>query len=336
MNAPLRLDLPTTKGFYMPPEWATHAGCWMAWPCRDAAYRGFIREARLAYAAVAHAIADFEPVTVITCPEDEQGAKKTLSTDITVLSLPIDDAWLRDSGPTFVVNNNGGVAGIDWAFNAWGRKYPPWDNDDAVAGALLRHLNLPRFLAPFVLEGGSFHTNGDGVLLTTKQCLLHKNRNPRLNKDDITQLLCAYLGVDAVIWLAGDWRDDETDGHIDNIACFSAANRVLLMVDDNTADLRTNHEHLANAVDKHGKPFIITPLPRPTIHENGKDLVASYINFYIANGGIVMPSFGLAEDDKARAIITDEFPDRRIVQVPTLNIIRGGGGIHCITQQQPA
>lgn len=290
-----------------------------------------MQEARRAYAAVAHAIAEFEPVTLIVRPPDEKPARKLLGADVEILPMEIDDAWLRDSGPTFVVNNDGETAGVDWQFNAWGGKYPPWDKDDAVAGEILRHLSMPRYLAPLILEGGSFHADGRGKLLTTSQCLLHRNRNPRLSQKEIEILLGAYLGADEVLWLSGDERDAETDGHIDNIACFTAPGRALLMRGEDNARLAENRGRLTDAALE----LSITMLPRPDIVENGEDINASYINFYIANGGVIMPSFGLPQDAEARALIADEFPGRRVVQVPALNIVRGGGGIHCITQQQP-
>lgn len=295
-----------------------------------------LKEARTAYAAVAHAVAEFEKVTVVVNPEDEKEARQQLGGNVELLPVAIDDAWMRDSGPTFLINQQGRVAGVDWLFNCWGYKYDPWHNDDAVAAAILQHLNTPRYLAPLVMEGGSLHTDGDGTLLTTSQCLLHPNRNPRLSQQDIEQLLRAYLGVEKIVWLAGDARDDETDGHVDNVACFSAPGQVLLMTDDDDPSLRENRRLLEKAHDARGRSFDIIALPRPQVGENGVDFLASYINFYFTNGGIVMPSFGVKQDDRARAIIAELFPRRKVVQVPSTDIVRGGGGIHCITQQQPA
>ena len=327
---------PADADYHMPAEWAEHAGCLMAYPCRDSAHRGFVAEARTAYTNVAHAIAEFETVFMVVRPQDEKTARQQLGSQIEIIPLPIDDAWMRDSAPTFVLNKKSHeVAGIDWLFNAWGNKYTPWEADDAIAAALLRHFQQRRFLAPCVMEGGSLHTNGAGVIMTTEQCLLHKNRNPRLHKSEIEHLLCTYLGGEQVLWLAGDLRDDETDGHVDNIACFSSAEQILLMTDDNDPMLVENHQRLQQATDTNGKPYEIIRLPRPQVIEQGNDLLASYINFYFTNGGIVMPSFDVAEDEPARALLAELFPQRKIVTVAATDIVRGGGGIHCITQQIP-
>lgn len=328
---------PSAAGFGMPPEWVPHQGCLMAFPRRPAAHRGHIRAARANYAALAHAIAQFEPVTMICHPQDAPTAHRLLSADITLWELPIDDAWIRDSGPTYVANpTTGEIAGIDWLFNAWGNKYHPHDSDDAVAGAILRRQNKRRFLAPLVLEGGSIHTNGAGVLLTTEQCLLHRNRNPRLNRADIENLLHAHLGTHRTLWLKGDDRDTETDGHIDNIACFADETTLLYATDPQDPTLTENERRLKQATTPQNTPYTLVRLPRPTVRENGVDLLASYLNFYFANGGLVIPTFATPQDAEARAILSDLFPNRTLVSLPATDIVRGGGGIHCVTQQIPA
>lgn len=320
----------------MPAEWRPHAGCLIAFPCRAIAGGDYLSAARAAHAGLAHAIAEFEPVFMVVRPQDLPLARKLLSAAIELIPLPIDDAWLRDSGPTFIRHKESGeVAGIDWQFNAWGRKYTPWADDDAVAGAVLRHFQRRRFIAPLVMEGGSFHTDGAGTIMTTEQCLLHRNRNPRLNRAEIEQLLCGYLGGERVLWLAGDERDTETDGHVDNVACFAGERHILLMADDGDAVLRDNHRRLRQACDAAGRGYTLTCLPRPQVKEAGEDLLASYINFYFTNGGIVMPSFGVREDEVARGILAALFSGRQVVQVPATAIVRGGGGIHCVTQQIP-
>lgn len=307
----------------------------MAWPCRRAAHRGFLQKAREAWAAAARAIAQFEPVVMAARPEDAKEARQKLGRGIEVWPVEIDDAWFRDSGPTFLVNNRGGRAGVDWMFNAWGRKYRPLEGDDAVAARILRRLRMPRYLAPLVMEGGSVHANGAGVILATEQCQLNPNRNPRLNRADIEFLLCEYLGARKIVWLWGDPADDETDGHIDNIACFAGENTALLCDVRSRRAARENEKRLRAATDVRGRRFEIIKLPLPALPARLRHLPASYINFYIANGGIVAPSFGVREDDEARAILAECFPGRRVEQVPALDIVRGGGGIHCITQQQP-
>lgn len=331
----MMLSPPIDDGFRMPAEWEQHAACWMAFPHRPEAHDGRLDEARAAYAVLAHAIADFEPVHMAVHPQDFAEAQRVMSGEVTLHPMELDDAWLRDSGPTFIKNKHGDGAGVDWIFNAWGQKYHPYDKDDALAHRILTHLSLPRYLAPLVLEGGSIHTNGNGTLLTTRQCLLHPNRNPRLVQAEVEQLLRAYLGVRQIIWLDGDDRDDETDGHIDNIACFANETHVLMMDNPANPQYQKNRRLLEVAQTADCKPIDITALPQPIIKEKGVDLLASYVNFYIANGAIIMPTFDMPEDDAARFIIGNAFPSRVIRSVPALEIVRGGGGIHCVTQQQP-
>ena len=329
-------NLLMTTGFFMPGEWGMHSACWMAWPCRVEVWGSaeLMAQARTAFANVARAIAGFEPVKMIVNPPDVNNAAKMLGDAAEVIAMPIDDSWLRDSGMTFVRDNHNAVAGINWRFNAWGEKYKPFDNDNAVAKHILQHLQMRRFDAPLIMEGGSFHCDGEGTILTSEQCLLHPNRNPHLSRADIEKHLCHYLGGDTVIWLVGDERDTETDGHIDNIACFVAPGAVLLCGGGKHS--AENLHRLQTATDSRGRRLHIRQIPSPSVRENGAALLASYINFYPANGGIVMPSFGVAEDDAARGIIAQCFAGRRVVQVDARAIIRGGGGIHCITQQQPA
>ena len=336
------MSTPLHDGFYFPAEWDEHRGTLIAYPCRPDAYGGHIAAAQKSHIAVANAIAEFEKVIMITRPQDERVAKKSLNGEVEVLPLPIDDAWMRDSGPTFLRHPNGDSAGVDWRFNAWGSKYAPYDKDNAVAEQILRHLNIRRYAAPLVLEGGSIHTNGGAdarqygaqqnrALLTTRQCLLNRNRNPHLTQPQIEQTLRDYLAVSDIIWLSGDDRDDETDGHIDNIACFTSPTQALLMYDDSNPQHRDN-DRLLRQARVGGKPIDITRVPQPTVTENGVDLLASYINFSFANGAIIMPKFGKAEDPVARGILQCFFPDRKIIQLDATAIARGGGGIHCITQ----
>jgi agmatine deiminase len=329
---------PATAGFWIPAEWAIHERCWMAWPCRQEAWPTNINleTIRAAYADVAQSIAAFEPVTMVAHPQDADNAAHMLGGAAEVLPLPIDDSWLRDNGPTFLVSDAGECAGIDWQFNAWGNKYHSYSADNAVAGHILQHLQLHRFVAPLVMEGGSFHTDGEGTLLITEQCQLNPNRNPHLSRADIEAYLRNYLGAKKIIWLAGNTYDEETDGHVDNAACFTAAGTVLAMQDDNDALLQENIRRLHNATDAEGRQLRVLTLPRPPICKRDDFAPASYINFYLANGGVIMPSFGIKEDDTAHSIIAEAFPNRKITSVPANVIVAGGGGIHCITQQQPA
>ncbi|KGM35343.1 agmatine deiminase [Inquilinus limosus MP06] len=328
----------------MPAEWEPHSRCWMAWPCRDEVWGEHMDAARTAYADVARAIADFEPVTLVCNPADVAEASLTLGngTKIDVVSMEIDDSWLRDSGPTFLLDRNGHLAGAHWRFNAWGQKYQPYSRDAVVAKQILKHVGARRFRAPFVLEGGAVHVDGEGTVLTTEQCLLNPNRNPDLTKAQVEQNLRDWLGVSTVIWLPEGIEDDETDGHVDEIACFVRPGVVLALSTDDKSDgnfdvLQTNLDILRSAKDAKGRPLQVIEVPQPARQEhNGKRLSLSYVNFYIANGGIVMPAFDVAEDERAFRIIRDAFPNRRVVQVHARDIFLGGGGIHCITQQQPA
>lgn len=339
------MSMPTDDGFFMPAEWAPHKRCWMAWPCRTELWGEGLDVARAAYTQVAEVIAGFEPVTMIANGEEiaEVSLRCGSGSGVACLPLAHDDSWLRDNGPTFVVNGKGGVAGVDWGFNAWGDEYDNYENDAAVAGAILKHLDLPAYKAPMVLEGGSIHVDGEGTLLTTEQCLLNPNRNPDLSREQIERHLRAHLGVRQVIWLGQGLADDETDGHIDNLACFATPGVVLAQSTDdpddgNYAALQDNLARLRAAKDAAGRALEVIEMPQPArcMGQDGRRLALSYINFYIANGGVVMPSFEDAKDEAAFAIVSQCFPDRKVVQVPLLDVVCGGGGIHCITQQQPA
>jgi agmatine deiminase len=333
---------PADDGFHMPAEWAPHARCWMGWPCRASLWGDDIEAARDAYAGVARAIAGFEPVTMLVNEAELAAARARCGDTVTCQAMPLDDSWLRDTGPTFVVDGRGGLAGVDWRFNAWGEKFQPYDQDALIAERVLAQVGAPRYAAPLVLEGGSIHVDGEGTLLTSEECLLNPNRNPGLDRVAIEALLRRYLRVEAVVWLGQGLDKDDTDGHVDNIACFVAPGVVMAVTCDDPADpnhaiLQDNLARLRKAKDARGRSLEIVelPLPREPRHVDGQRLALSYVNYYIANGGIVMPTFGDAHDALARDIVARAFPDRRVVQVPAGDILVGGGGIHCITQQQP-
>jgi agmatine deiminase len=315
----------------------------MAWPCREALWGERLDAAREATAEVARAIAAFEPVTMIANPENIAEVSLRCGTGIACLPMAHDDSWIRDNGPNFVVDGRGGVAGIDWRFNAWGMRYEPYDKDDAVAEAVLQHLELPRIAAPLVLEGGAIHVDGEGTCLTTEQCLLDPNRNPDLSKREIEALLHAHLGVRQVIWLGEGLRHDDSGGHVDNLACFVRPGVVLALTtddpeDDNHGALEDNLERLRAARDAKGRALEVVevPQPGPAEGDDGRRLAKSYVNFYIANGGVVMPSFEDSKDKAASEILAACFPERDLRQVPALDIVHGGGGIHSIALQQPS
>jgi agmatine deiminase len=332
---------PAEAGFMMPAEWAPHARCWMAWPCRAELWRGRLAAARAAYTTVARAIARFEPVTMVVRPGDAAAARDALGNTIALLELPLNDSWMRDTGPTFLVNQKGALAGAAWQFNAWGGKYRDYAEDARLAARLLVHLGLPCFEAPFVLEGGAIHVDGEGTALVTEQCLLNPNRNPALKRADVEAHLADWLGVKTVIWLGQGLVDDETDGHVDNLACFVRPGVVLALAEDdylepNFAALSDNLARLRKAKDARGRDLTVIPIHQPAArHADGKRLALSYINFYRANGGLIVPRFEDARDVAAQQALAEAFPELKIATVPALDILRGGGGIHCITQQQP-
>jgi agmatine deiminase len=336
---------PADDGFYMPAEWTPHARCWMAWPCRAELWGEGMEAARDAYAEVALAIARFEPVTMVAKPKSvpEVSLRTGSGSGVSVFSLPLDDSWMRDMGPTFVVDGSGQVAGVDWQWNAWGNKYPDHDRDAEVAKSVLEHLGMRRYEAPFVLEGGAIHTDGEGTLLTSESVLLNPNRNPGIDRQQMEELLAAYLGIRKVIWLGEGLTDDDTDGHIDNLACFVRPGVVVALSSNDPEDsnfkvLQDNLSRLRAATDASGRSLEVVEIeqPKPRKHADGRRMALSYINFYIANGGVVIPAFEDAQDARAYDTINKLFPGREVVQVPALDILVGGGGIHCITQQQPA
>ena len=335
------MNTPAANGYFMPAEWQPHDRCWMAWPCREEIWRDRIAEAREAYAEVARAVAEFEPVTMIANPGDVATASLACGRGVEVLPMEIDDSWTRDTGPTYVVDGKGGIAGCDWHFNAWGHEYEFFNNDARLAEALLAHQEIARLGAPFVLEGGAIHTDGEGALLTTESVLLNPNRNPGMDREESERALCDWLGVSRIIWLPDGLHEDETDGHVDNIACFARPGVVIAAAcpdrsDPNYDILEANLEVLRSATDARGRTLEVLTLDQPTrMEEDGVRLASSYVNFYIANGGVVMPGFDDKRDIAAYKTVAQAFPGRKVVQVPATDIIRGGGCIHCITQQQP-
>jgi agmatine deiminase len=333
---------PADDGFFMPAEWAPHERCWMAWPCRGSLWGEGLAAARAAHAAVARAVSGFEPVTMLANAEELEEAQAQCGPDVTCQTMPLDDSWMRDSGPSFVINGKGGLAGVDWRFNAWGGRFQPYDQDALTAERLLAQLGVSRYAAPLVLEGGSIHVDGEGTLLTSEECLLNPNRNPDLGRADIEELLRRYAGVESFVWLGEGLDKDETDGHVDNIACYVRPGVVMAVTCDDPADrnhaiLKDNLARLAKARDAKGRALevIELPLPREPRYVDGQRLALSYVNYYIANGGVVMPCFGDPNDAQAFEIVSKAFPEREVVQVEASAILVGGGGIHCITQQQP-
>ncbi len=337
------MTTPREEGFFMPAEWAPHSRCLMAWPTREALWQDRIEEARDAAIEVANTISHFEPVTMITPPAELASVSMRTAKEVSTFPVEIDDVWMRDIGPTFVVDGNGGLAGVDWAFNAWGGRYEDFKNDEALPQALLERAKLPRYVAPLILEGGAFHVDGEGTLITTETCLLNPNRNPGLSREEIEQHLRDYLGVTKIIWLYGDPLETGTDGHVDNLACFARPGVVMTVAPANgkvanREALEENKKRLVEAEDAAGRMLEVIEVPQPQrIHKKygGVPFLGSYLNFYIANGGVVMPSYEDPNDEPAFDIVRAAFPEREVLHVPSLDIGFGGGGIHSITQQQP-
>ncbi len=355
---------PKQDGFRMPAEYEKHTRCWVLWPERPDNWRNGAKPAQRAFTSVAAAISQFEPVTVGVNQGQFQNARALLPSNIRVVEISSNDAWIRDTGPTFVINDMGEIRGIDWEFNAWGGLngglYPVWNQDNLVAQKVLEIEQVDRYKASFILEGGAIHVDGQGTALVTEECLLNPNRNPSLSRGQIEQLLVDYLNVRHIIWLGRGVYLDETDGHIDNLACFVRPGVVVLTWTDNQHDPQYDIscdalERLTQAIDAQGRrpevhkihqpgPLYITETESEGIdvlegshpRQAGQRMAGSYINFYIANGGIVAPIFDDPYDVAALQQLQELFPERKVIGVPGREILLGGGNIHCITQQQPA
>jgi agmatine deiminase len=333
--------------YTMPAEWMPHAYTCIAWPQKKTMVHPHTHPAVCRVVAdIIRAIACCEPVIVIVDPE-EHTQWATLwgmhSTRYRVHPIAIrhDDAWFRDNGPTFVLNEHGQLHGVQWTFNAWGEKYPDFANDATVATQLLDHLDIPRIDGRIVMEGGSFHVDGEGTMLTTAQCLLHPKRNPTLSQKDIVDVLSKMLGITHTIWLHEGLIDDETDGHIDNVACFAAPGRVLLQVCTDPTDpqyaISQRHVHdLRTAHDARGRAIETICIPQPpAVYDGNRRLTLSYINFSFVNGAIIVPTFGMHTDEDAVRILANTFPERTIHPIDGMALIREGGNVHCMTQQIP-
>ena len=329
---------PRADGLSMPAEWGPHRCTLMEWPTRTRAalWGSLFEQAKADYAAVAAAVAAFEPVVMVAHPDQEAEARAACTGAVEILPIPIDDSWMRDNGPIFVTDGTGGVALVDFRFNSWGEKYLPYDRDAEVPRHIASHLGMRRYEAPMVLEGGSFFVDGEGTLLTTEQCLLNENRNPSMTREDIERTLRDYLGVDTVVWLGpGSALDRDTDGHVDGIAQYVRPGVVLLWTPADPADPdhaggQENLRRLQGAMDAKGRSFEVIPF------EPGPRSGTAYLNFYLAGRGVIVPADGAPHDEQALDQIRGAFPDREIVTVPGRVILEGGGGPHCITQQVPA
>ena len=341
---------PKDKNYRMPAEWEQHECCWMQWPHDNPEFNSYaevstwshfdIEKGRIAWANVANAISNFEQVKMIVHPKNIINASKLLNEKVEILSFVNDDAWARDSGAIFLLNKEKKLGGIDWEFNGWG-KFSPYDADNKIAKFMIENAKATYFKNDMILEGGSIHTDGEGTLLTTEQCLLNRNRNPDLSKEEIEENLKNYLGINKIIWLKKG-TDEGTDGHVDNIACFVKPGKILALSCSDKQDpfydkINENLEILKKTLDSKNNVLDIIELEMSykRLIPND-DEPSSYINFYIANKGIVMPSFDDEKADiKAKEVIQSAFPDRKIITINGIDISMGGGNVHCITQQQP-
>ncbi|MFD8148195.1 agmatine/peptidylarginine deiminase [Streptomyces sp. NPDC059708] len=329
--------------YRMPAEWSAHEGCLMAWPVREDLWGSVLADVKEEYANVARAISAFEPVTMVAPPGFAEDARSHCGDGVTVIEVPQDDSWFRDSAPLFVLDGEGRRAGVDFRFNAWGGKHHPFDSDDRISALLLEHLGVDRIPSEMILEGGALTVDGEGTLITTEQCLLHPNRNPGMTREEIEDELKARLGVTKVIWLPyGGLRDTETDGHVDGVCAFAAPGTVVISLPSDPghpdyARMRANRAVLEAVTDARGRRLEIIELPQTAFTDLADgEIEVSYLNYYIANGGVVVPVAGVPQDEDALAVIASAHPGRKVVGVRALAIAFGGGGVHCITQQIPA
>lgn len=339
-------DSPANLGYRWPAEWELHAATWVAWPHNRETWPGNFASIPEQFAALVRTIAEYEPVHVLaggdTVMRQASSSVGDLP-DVTLHDIPTNDAWCRDHGPTFLLGSSGETAIVDWIYNAWGGKYPPYDLDDAVPRQVAEYIRCPRFEPGIVVEGGAVEGNGCGNVLTTKSCLLNPNRNPEKSQASIEEIAKQHLGAEQILWLStGTIAGDDTDGHIDQLARFVNPTTVALASEDDPGDenfdvLQSLHGELSDLTDQDGRPFDLVKLPMPQAKFlQGQRLPASYCNFYIANGVVIVPQFDDAADEVARATLKDLFPNRDIRGLPSLDISWGLGSFHCLTQQQPA
>jgi agmatine deiminase len=354
---------PKQDGYRMPAEYEPQKQIWMLWPERPDTWRDGAKPAQAQYADVARAISQFEPVTMGVSPAQYEHCRDVLPPEIRVVEMTSNDAWVRDCGPTFLVNDKGGVRAVDWKFNAWGGLYDgtyfPWDQDDLVARKICEMEGVDSYRTEdFVLEGGSIHADGEGTLLTTKMCLLSPGRNPALKQSEIEEKLKQYLNLEKVVWITDGIDPDETDGHVDDVACFIRPGEAACIWTEDPQNpfyryAQNAYRELSEAVDARGRRLKVHKLclPRKNVllhgaatidaaagtrpRRDGDIAIASYMNFLIVNGGVIFPQYGDENDALALQQVQTMFPDRRVVGVRTEEIAFGGGNIHCITQQQP-
>lgn len=340
------LHSPVGEGFFLPGEWEPHKRCWVQWPSRVDRWRDLMPQAYAEAADVVRTIAEFEPVVVIVREEDASQAQFAVgrNKNVQFLELPIDDCWARDTCPMFLSNGEDLVAGVAWQFNGWGNSVQGFARDAALAGAVLQREKMKSFQADMVLEGGAISADGYGTVLVTEECLLNEDRNPELTRAEIEERLALFLGARKVVWLGGGLAADPTQGQVSRVAVFAGRDRVLVSEVSNPDDfdratLEDNRAHLEAAVTTGGSRLTITSVPLPETQQvgfDGKPLASSYLDFYVANGAVIVPSYDDPNDAIAASIIGAVFRDRKLVQVPTGALAIGGGAIRRLTQPEPA
>ena len=338
---------PAQLGYRMPAEWAPHRGTWLSWPHRESSWPGRFEPVPDVFAEIVRHLAPREEVHINVADDAlEASARGTLAragvppNNVFFHRNPTNDAWCRDHGPIFVTRGSDHLI-LDWGYNAWGGKYPPFDLDDVVPTRVATELGLPVIDPGIVLEGGSIDVNGEGTLLTTEQCLLNPNRNRSLTRAEIEHHLTDYLGVTHILWLGDGIEGDDTDGHVDDLTRFVNPTTVVTVVEDDPADpnyrpLADNLARLRGMTDQNSRPLDIVTLPMPRAgYVEGQRLPMSYANFYIANQVVLLPTYDPAKDEIAREILQRLFPTRRVVPINCVDLVWGLGSIHCVTQQWP-
>jgi agmatine deiminase len=343
------------RHYRMPAEWEPHLATYLVWPHNLDTWPDKFEPVQPAYARMAAAIAEFEPIRVLIKSADEAEpvralirsavSRAELMERVELIVEPTNDSWIRDHGPIFVnrISDDAGAGQIalDWIFNSWGEKYGAYDLDDAIPRKLGARFGFEVVEPGIVLEGGSIDVNGEGLLLTTESCLLNRNRNPHLSQAAIEEYLMTYLGATHVLWLGDGIKGDDTDGHIDDLARFVTPHSVVTVVEEDPTDanyhaLQDNLKRLHAMRDEHRRPLRIEtlPMPTPVVYDDTR-LPASYANFYIANGGVIMPTFDCPADAIAMRTLQRLFPSRRVIGVPSIDLVWGLGAVHCLTQQHP-
>lgn len=334
---------PALQGFRMPAEWAPHTATWLAWPHKEASWPGKLGRIPPIFAAMARHIAPSEAVHINVADAAMQSAARAALGGAPAVfhQIPTNDAWVRDHGPIFLNNDLGEQILLDWDYNAWGGKYPPFDLDDAVPSRIGALLDIPVVHPGMVLEGGSIDVDGEGTLLTTEACLLNPNRNPALSRAGIERRLREFLGAETILWLGEGIEGDDTDGHVDDLSRFVAPGTVVTVIEPDASDanhlpLAANLERLRGFRDARGRKLDIhtLPMPAPVVHEDQR-LPASYANFYIANACVLLPQFACRQDDAAARALEALFPGREIIGLDCRDLVWGLGAFHCLTQQQP-